>query len=108
IANARRRLTYAAAVVAAAAAAVWILVVARPTRRMQPDIRATEVTTEFLPLTYSDVPVSSGQIVRLEVPRAALASFGLTSAESAAASPLATVLADVLVGEDGLARAVRF
>jgi len=67
-----------------------------------------EVATSFLPLAYSGVPITSGQIVRLEVPRAALASFGLAPAEYLEAPSSGTVLADVVVGEDGLARAVRF
>jgi hypothetical protein len=72
-----------------------------------------EVTTAFLPLAYSEVPVAGAQIVRMSVPRSALASFGLAPAESVStpdpdAAASATVLADVLVGDDGLARAVRF
>lgn len=66
-----------------------------------------DATTEFFPLTFSNVPMTGGQLVRLEVSRAALASFGLLPADSLDARP-GTVLADVLVGEDGLARAVRF
>ncbi len=106
IATARHRLAYVAVVVAAAA--VWLLVVARPMRLVPPETRAREVATEFLPLTYSDMPATGGQLVRLEVARDALAAFGLTSAEAVAGSPSDTVLADVFVGEDGLARAVRF
>jgi hypothetical protein len=68
---------------------------------------SVDAVTEFFPLTFSDVPVTRGQLVRLEVPWTALASFGLQLADSPGARP-ATVLADVLVGEDGLARAVRF
>ena len=105
-ATAGRRLACVAAIVAAAA--VCLLVVAGPMRRVVPEARAREVTTEFLPLTYSDVPATGGQVVRLEVARGALAAFGLTSTEAAAGSPSDTVLADVFVGEDGLARAVRF
>jgi hypothetical protein len=44
----------------------------------------------------------------MEVPRTALASFGLASPDMQSGSSSRTVLADVLVGEDGLARAVRF
>src|SRR5438105_5157209 len=40
------------------------------------DLPAREIVTEFMPLTYSDVPFSAGQLVRLQVPRTALASFG--------------------------------
>lgn len=64
-----------------------------------------EVTTAFLPLTYSTVPITDGQVVRLAVPRAALASFGLAPIDFVDSG---IVMADVIVGEDGLARAVRF
>jgi hypothetical protein len=67
-----------------------------------------EVATAFLPLSYSGVPLMNAELVRIEVPRAALVSFGLAPVESLDASSSGTVLADVLVGEDGLARAVRF
>ena len=126
---------------------------------------APEVTTAFLPLPYSSVPTRDAQIVRIEVPRAALGMFGLLPVDSvgsggpgtvpalgwgaggvagashargwdrrvpsAASAPESssgqglensavaarlgrgtgiegTVVADVIVGEDGLARAVRF
>jgi len=67
-----------------------------------------EVTTDFLPLPYSGVPTSTGRIVRLEVPRRALDSFGLGSAGIVDGRSSDVVLADVLIGDDGLARAVRF
>ena len=70
--------------------------------------RVAEVTTEFMPLAYSSVPSTNLQIVRLAVPRAALVSFGLTPPEPLDRTSTDTVLADVLVGDDGLARAVRF
>lgn len=66
-----------------------------------------EVATEFIPLLLgSDLPpVESGQVIRVQMPRSALASFGLPfNVERADES----VKADVLVGDDGLARAVRF
>ena len=65
-----------------------------------------EVTTEFFPLIHGSVPLTDGQLVRIEVPRTALNAFGLGSESQALA--VGTVLADVIVGEDGLARAVRF
>ena len=74
-------------------------------------MNAATPATAFMPLVYSALPYTNAHIVRLEVPRAALKHFGLAPAESpAGASPVSrdTVLADVLVGEDGLARAVRF
>jgi hypothetical protein len=70
------------------------------------DIATREETTAFFPLTYSAVPAVSPHLIRLEVPRSALASFGITSFDPPDDS--STVLADVVVGDDGLARAVRF
>jgi hypothetical protein len=64
-----------------------------------------------MPLVYSGVPIVDGHVVRMEVPRASLVSFGLVpvdSADGAQGTSSGTVLADVIVGEDGLARAVRF
>ena len=66
-----------------------------------------EVATAFYPLIYSNLPVTQGNIVRLEVPPTALASLGVEPVDWAGPQP-DIVLADVLVGEDGLARAVRF
>ena len=117
IAAARRRrmralsMAIAAMFLIAAAVSGWWARARRsgaPTNASSRAASAGEVATTFLPLTYSGVPITSGQIVRLEVPRAALASFGLAPVESLDAPSSGTVLADVLVGEDGLARAVRF
>jgi hypothetical protein len=110
IAAARRR---RARVAALGIAAALLLAVAVPAWRMLARPPATtasarEVTTEFLPLLYSGVPATHVQMVRLVVPRAALASFGLAPFETLDRASTATVLADVLVGDDGLARAVRF
>jgi len=110
IAAARRRRKRAAFV---AIAAALLIAVAVPARRMlsrrpaNPQIVA-EVTTEFLPLLYSGVPARNVQMVRIAVPRAALASFGLSPLEAPDRTSSETVLADILVGDDGLARAVRF
>jgi len=53
------------------------------------------------------VPAPGGYMVRMQVPRSALTSFGVTGFGTPGdTSP--TVLAEVLVGGDGLARAVRF
>lgn len=71
-------------------------------------VASREVMTDFLPLPYSGVPTSTARIVRLEVPRRALDSFGLGSVGIAEGRSSDVVLADVLVGDDGLARAVRF
>ena len=70
-----------------------------------------EVTTAFMPLAYSGVPIADGHVVRMEVPRASLVSFGLLPADivdTVDGARGGTVIADVIVGDDGLARAVRF
>lgn len=71
------------------------------------DARAAEVATEFMPLSYGypSSQMASGHIVRVELPRSALTSFGLPVNQERAES---RVKADVLIGEDGLARAIRF
>lgn len=68
----------------------------------------TESVTEFVPLGYSRTSAGPTHIVRLEVPRKALASFGLLPMDAAAPADSDTVLADVIIGDDGVARAVRF
>ena len=110
IAAARRRRRVVAALAIAAALLVALAVSARRMFMSPPTAGAgaEEVTTEFLPLLYSNVPAAHVQMVRLAVPRAALGSFGLTPREASDRTSTDTVLADVLVGDDGLARAVRF
>ena len=68
---------------------------------------AQEVVTEFIPLrpvpAWDDnVPA---QMVRVRVPRSELGRFGLAFPGQFVDG---TVRADVLVGQDGMARAVRF
>jgi hypothetical protein len=65
-----------------------------------------EVTTDFLPLVDGNMPFTDGQLVRIEVPRTTLQGFGLVLDSADLAN--AALLADVVVGEDGVARAVRF
>jgi hypothetical protein len=65
-----------------------------------------EVATEFLPLAYSHLPMNTGSTVRIEVPETVLVSFGIAPGDFREGA--GTVQADVLVGEDGLARAIRF
>jgi hypothetical protein len=68
---------------------------------------ATESVTDFMPLTVGAPapPLESGQLVRVELPRSALASLGLPVNVERAHEPLK---ADVLLGGDGQARAIRF
>jgi hypothetical protein len=77
------------------------------TRPERPEPAIREVATEFIPLAYGEYAPqsSSGHIVRVKLPRSALASFGLPVNPDRANEP---VKADVLLGDDGLARAIRF
>lgn len=70
------------------------------------DGRSTEVATDFLPLTYVD-PASqqSGQIVRVKMARSTLIAFGVPMNMERSGE---LIMADVLVGDDGLPRAIRF
>jgi hypothetical protein len=74
--------------------------------------KESEYATDFFPLSYSDdqKPMESGEVIRVQVirvqmPRPALIAFGLPVNIERADVP---VKADLLVGEDGLARAIRF
>jgi len=62
------------------------------------------VPVDFLPLPYANVPTSNGQIVQIVLPASAMASFGLDPSSAGGDA----VNADVFVGEDGLARGIRF
>jgi hypothetical protein len=66
-----------------------------------------EISTDFLPLTHGSslAQMDDGQIVRVELPRSALQSFGL---QMNAERTGERVKADVLLGYDGVARAIRF
>lgn len=66
-----------------------------------------EVATDFLPLTFvADSTVQeSGHVVRVSVPRSALIAFGLPMNVERASE---FIMADVVIGDDGLARAIRF
>ncbi len=66
-----------------------------------------EIATDFIPLGYMTAVnlQDGGQIVRVELPRSALANFGLPVNMDRYNEK---VKADVLVGVDGLAHAIRF
>ena len=70
-------------------------------------VRDTEIATDFIPLmnreTFSEM--EGGQLMRVELPRSALMSFGLPMDMERATE---RIKADVVVGYDGLARAIRF
>jgi hypothetical protein len=66
------------------------------------------MVTVFFPLVYSTVPMSGARLVRLEVPRETVTALGLDADVSMLGTSSPFVMADVVVGDDGLARAVRF
>jgi hypothetical protein len=69
--------------------------------------KASEIATDFYPLAYGSAPTfqEGGQLMRVELPRAAVARFGLPVNMDRTSD---RVKADVLVGVDGLAQAIRF
>jgi len=69
---------------------------------------ATEATTRFYPLPYgSGLGLDEGwALVRVQVRRSSLASLGVPFNAGPAAGEMLT--ADVVVGQDGLARGIRF
>jgi len=68
---------------------------------------SSEVATDFLPLGYMNATTfqDGGQIVRVELPRARLASFGIPVNMDRYNE---RVKADILLSVDGTARAIRF
>jgi hypothetical protein len=99
------------AVNAAAAGAVSGRPKKGPGRKRGADLRddsttEAEIVTDFFPLMNRGVgQLDSGQVVRVELPRSALMSFGLPMNMDRADE---RIKADVVVGNDGLARAIRF
>ena len=65
-----------------------------------------EYAEEFVPVPYADDPAASegGAIVRVTLPRSALASFGLPITESEGTD---RVSADLIVSQDGTPQAIR-
>ena len=74
---------------------------ARETARPQ----AREVVTDFFPLMDPAPPFERGQMLRVQLPAAAMRTVGLPVREDHLADP---IQADVLVGEEGMPRAIRF
>ena len=68
---------------------------------------AREIATDFIPLRYMNAASlqDGGQVVRVELPRSALANFGLPVNMDRYNEK---VKADVIFGVDGLAHAIRF
>jgi len=78
----------------------------RPVRR-KPAEPAGELATDFLPVLAAP-PLGPGEhaaVMRVQLPRSSLRAFGLPFSEE---QRFERVNADVVVGQDGLVRAVRF
>ena len=80
---------------------------ARKSETTQVANHAREIATDFIPLRYMNAASlqDGGQIVRVELPRSALANFGLPVNMDRYNEQ---VKADVIFGVDGLAHAIRF
>ena len=79
----------------------------QPAKAPATNLANSEIATDFIPLRYTSAASlqDGGQIVRVELPRSALANFGLPVNMDRYNE---RVKADVLVGVDGLAHAIRF
>jgi hypothetical protein len=81
----------------------------KPVRRAKrvpvPAAEPTEVVTDFYPLMDAPPPFERGRLLRVVVPAATMHSVGLPVNPQRWSE---RVQADVLVGEEGMARAIRF
>jgi hypothetical protein len=79
---------------------------ARHPRENRTRFESSEAGMDFVPVIYGSnlTPLEGGQILRVRLSRSALASLGLpVNVEH----PDETLMADVMLGEDGLARSIR-
>lgn len=73
-------------------------------KEISPSIAVEETKTDFIALSYA-ANTESGQIVRMKVPISMMVSLGIkTNVEKESE----LVSAEVVIGDDGLARAIRF
>ena len=78
---------------------------ARPQTSISPSPAAeSAIKSEFIALSYARDP-ESGQIIRVKVPRSMMVTVGLVASVE---KPTALVDAEVLIGDDGMTRAIRF
>jgi hypothetical protein len=79
----------------------------RPARPRVPAPVVPEVATTFYALPDADIfaPVEDATVVRVQLPRSAMRMVGLPVNEERAGE---RIRADVVLGQDGIARAVRF
>lgn len=91
----------------AAVAASVLAFLGLTTLRMGSAPAPAAAATHFLAMPGVDPrePLDHGRVVRVELPRSSLRTFGLPMNEERG---FEAVKADVLLGEDGMARAIRF
>jgi len=80
-------------------------VLAKPLAVHRKPLPPQEIVTEFYPLMEDPLPFERGELLRVSLPAVALRSVGVPVSEDRLGE---TVQADVLVGQEGLARAIRF
>jgi hypothetical protein len=75
--------------------------------RVEEQVAENEITTDYIPLTYfaGTTAIESGQVVRVMVSRSSLLAYGLPVDLERTDEK---IKADLVVGDDGLARAIRF
>ncbi len=80
--------------------------VARPSKILPADplVAGDEIKSDFISLSYAR-EADSGQIVRVKVPSSMMVTVGLVASVE---KPSALIDAEVIVGDDGLTRAIRF
>jgi hypothetical protein len=92
------------AVAAAPAPVAKAIPKARSVKR-RPSQQPREIVTQFFPLMDAAPPFERGELLRVTVPASTMRSVGLPVNEERLGD---RVYADVLVGQEGLARAIRF
>lgn len=75
------------------------------TKRIAPKEQPREVVTDFFPLMDVPPPFERGQLLRVVVPTATMRTVGLPVNPDRLSD---RIQADVLIGEEGMARAIRF
>jgi len=101
-----RPLLVLAAALLLSIAAGWYLHQGKPSKQQARQAAAAAVYTDFFPLsTVTLDQQESAQLVRIKLPRREMRRFGLPVSEEWERS---LIEADVLIGQDGVARAVRF
>jgi hypothetical protein len=78
---------------------------ARKVAAVNPSPQTHEVVTDFFPLMNPEPSFERGQMLRVQLPASAMLTVGLPVPEEHLAD---LVQADVLVGEEGMPRAIRF